>query len=126
MFCGCGRKKKKKKDGEANTDPPYAPVDRNSASVSVSVSVSGRTSLVERASVNHFRLILFCLYFLFSGPRFMLNFQVFRAMDPALIHRYHQKSCNPRLPTKQLNQCLNTLAEGYGASSQLAKKILMP
>ena len=47
-------------------------------------------------------------------------------MDPALLHRYHPKSCDPRLPSKQLNMCINSLAEGYGASSQLAKKLLMP
>ncbi|XP_070565711.1 chondroitin sulfate synthase 1-like [Ptychodera flava] len=52
------------------------------------------------------------------------HIKVFRAVDPALVHHYHEKSCDPELSADQYRMCVGSLSESIGSKSQLAKKIL--
>ncbi|XP_013421398.1 chondroitin sulfate synthase 1 [Lingula anatina] len=52
------------------------------------------------------------------------DLKVFRAMDPSLIHVYHSRSCDPNLTKEQLRMCIDSMAEGYGSKTQLAKMVL--
>ncbi|XP_077979018.1 chondroitin sulfate synthase 1-like [Glandiceps talaboti] len=52
------------------------------------------------------------------------NVKVFRAVDPALIHHYHNRSCDPELSADQYRMCIGALADSIGSKSQLAKKVL--
>ncbi|XP_013394634.1 chondroitin sulfate synthase 2 [Lingula anatina] len=48
---------------------------------------------------------------------------IFRAVEPALKHRYRQRICNPVLAQEQYQRCLRSRAEGLANSSQLAMLI---
>lgn len=50
--------------------------------------------------------------------------QVLRAADPALIHVYHDKFCDPALPSDQTRMCLATAAEGLGFKQVLGRLVL--
>ncbi|EMP29495.1 Chondroitin sulfate synthase 2 [Chelonia mydas] len=45
---------------------------------------------------------------------------VFRAMEPALLQRYRQHLCNPRLSEEIYHRCMQSNLEGLGSRSQLA------
>ena len=49
--------------------------------------------------------------------------QVFRAMDPGLVHIYHDRGCSPKLPAAQYRMCIDSSSETYGSKQQLAKKL---
>nr|XP_032634864.1 chondroitin sulfate synthase 2-like isoform X2 [Chelonoidis abingdonii] len=48
------------------------------------------------------------------------NLHVFRAMEPALLQRYRQHVCNPRLSEEIYHRCMQSNLEGLGSRSQLA------
>ncbi|XP_035687961.1 chondroitin sulfate synthase 1-like [Branchiostoma floridae] len=49
---------------------------------------------------------------------------VFRAMDPALVHRYHAKTCDPDLTRDQYRMCVGALSETMASKAQLGVKLL--
>ncbi|XP_064613871.1 chondroitin sulfate synthase 1-like [Liolophura sinensis] len=54
------------------------------------------------------------------------NLKVFRAMDPGLLHIYHDKSCDrTQLSASQFRMCQDASAQGFGSQQQLAKHILL-
>ncbi|XP_066301800.1 chondroitin sulfate synthase 1-like [Branchiostoma lanceolatum] len=52
------------------------------------------------------------------------DLQVFRAMDPALVHRYHGKTCDPALTRDQYRMCVGSLSETMASKAQLGVKLL--
>ncbi|XP_019630466.1 PREDICTED: chondroitin sulfate synthase 3-like [Branchiostoma belcheri] len=52
------------------------------------------------------------------------DLQVFRAMDPALVHRYHSKTCDPALTRDQYRMCVGALSENMASKAQLGVKLL--
>lgn len=48
---------------------------------------------------------------------------VFRALEPALIQHYQERSCHPTLHEDQYQRCLESRAEGLASRSQLAMMI---
>ena len=58
------------------------------------------------------------------GIYFTNFFQVFRAMDPDLLHRFHTKSCDPSLTPDQMRMCMASLAQAIGSTRQLALKMI--
>ncbi|XP_075770599.1 chondroitin sulfate synthase 2 isoform X1 [Pelodiscus sinensis] len=48
------------------------------------------------------------------------SLHVFRAMEPALLQRYRQHACNPRLSEEMYHRCMQSSLEGLGSRSQLA------
>lgn len=49
------------------------------------------------------------------------NYSVFRAPDVDLIHLYHEKHCNETLEAEQLEMCLGSKSEIFGAQTDLAE-----
>ncbi|KAL8598741.1 hypothetical protein ACOMHN_033305 [Nucella lapillus] len=49
---------------------------------------------------------------------------IFRAPDVGLIHRYHDKSCDYRLPADQLRMCMGSRDTMIGSNSKLAQMLL--
>lgn len=52
------------------------------------------------------------------------NVQIVNCADNELIHIYHDKFCNPSLPSDQFDMCLGTAAETLGYKQVLGKHIL--
>ncbi|XP_074857837.1 chondroitin sulfate synthase 2 isoform X2 [Carettochelys insculpta] len=48
------------------------------------------------------------------------SLHVFRAVEPALLQRYRQHACNPRLSEESYHRCMQSSLEGLGSRSQLA------
>ncbi|XP_069083300.1 chondroitin sulfate synthase 2 [Pleurodeles waltl] len=48
------------------------------------------------------------------------NLHVFRAVEPALLQKYRQRTCNPRLSEEIYHRCVQSNLEGLGSRSQLA------
>ncbi|KYO33069.1 hypothetical protein Y1Q_0016268 [Alligator mississippiensis] len=48
------------------------------------------------------------------------SLHVFRAVEPALLQRYQQQACNPRLSEDVYHRCVQSSLEGLGSRSQLA------
>ncbi|KAK7484917.1 hypothetical protein BaRGS_00023837 [Batillaria attramentaria] len=48
---------------------------------------------------------------------------VFRAVEPALKHRYKQFNCLPNSPPKLYQRCMDRRSEGLATRAQLAKLI---
>ena len=44
---------------------------------------------------------------------------VFRAVDPGLIHIYHEVICDKNLSEKQLTMCFSSKAQVYGSQKKL-------
>ncbi|ELU06608.1 hypothetical protein CAPTEDRAFT_168658 [Capitella teleta] len=49
---------------------------------------------------------------------------IFRAMDPGLVHIYHDKACSANLTADQMRMCVDSRAEGTGSKQQLAKLVI--
>ena len=52
------------------------------------------------------------------------KFEVMKAPDPALTHRYHDKQCSGELSPKQFKDCLSSRANGLAGRKQLAEYVL--
>eukprot|EP00795_Rhopilema_esculentum_P005840 gene5840-11159_t len=51
-------------------------------------------------------------------------YDVFRAIEPGLVHVYHDITCAKDLPEKQLKMCFNSKAGTYGSQKKLYEIIL--
>ena len=49
---------------------------------------------------------------------------VTRACEPGLVHRYHERYCDPGLGEDQLRMCLGAAAESLGSRAQLANLVV--
>lgn len=52
-----------------------------------------------------------------------VNFSVFRATDPQLVHVFHIVDCDPKLDDIQLSMCRGSRADTYGSVPKLAQYI---
>ncbi len=52
------------------------------------------------------------------------NYEVFRAIDPGLVHIYHNVNCAKELPAKQLSMCYDSKAGTYGSQKKLYELIV--
>ncbi len=50
-----------------------------------------------------------------SNPKY----EVFRAIDPGLVHVYHEVTCAKDLPAKQLSMCYDSKAGTYGSQRKI-------
>lgn len=48
------------------------------------------------------------------------GYDIFRALEPGLIHQWHPKACTPNLTPKQLQMCMASKADTVGSKHQLA------
>ncbi|XP_063233384.1 chondroitin sulfate synthase 1 [Bacillus rossius redtenbacheri] len=51
------------------------------------------------------------------------NLTVFRAVDPSLVHVFHQVDCDPHLVEEQLRMCLGSRYDTFGSTQTLARYI---
>ena len=54
------------------------------------------------------------------AERFVSSLDVFRATEPQLLHRWHEKQCRKDLTAKQLEMCRGSQSETIGSKRQLA------
>ena len=50
--------------------------------------------------------------------------RIIRAPDSGLIHHYHTKDCNNKLPWKQYHSCVSTKIESEASKSQYGRRVL--